>query len=1325
MRKKALAALLALSMVIPNGLGANIASAASSSTTITVNSMDDTTTNVSEVISGKVSSSKTITNVNYKATSENGEVYAENAATVNGKKWSVDDLLLRPGENTVTITVKTSDGKKTTTSVNVNYDSGSFEDITEVATTAEGNKFAAEQLVVMFKGETTEERRQEIIEKVGGEQIGVLYAIDEYQVKFDGADAAALEKYITKFEAYDEVIVANYNYVNEVSTLPNDPWGGDDEWTESSPEGYNWGMEAIHAESAWQYQDKLSLTSDNKAAIKVGISDAGFDMDHEDLDLTSITSSTSEHYHGTHVAGTIGGIGNNGTGVTGVLWNADTIVKASMGIQHVVELIQNGAKVVNCSWGLVYPSASAGKSGGIQAANAMAKLLEQGYDFLVVQSSGNDTLDSTWNGSFAGITEETTLDDEYDVTIEEIMNHKVIVGAVNNLGSNTYQTASFSNYGKYVDVVAPGVSIYSAKLNNTYGLLNGTSMAAPHVTGCLAYLWSLNPTLSAAEVKDIMLSNTSIEVKDYSAAKSGIDSYPMVDLYLASKAIVGGGDEGTAVYFDNSVANWSSVYAYVWSDGVEATVLPTTLVDSTNKIYKVTVPYNYKKIIFKNTKDSWDIQTGDLFVPTDSNNCWKPNSSSNRASGSWYAYSGGGVVTPTPSTDTVFYYNNEKTNWSNVYAYVWADGVSATTYAGTKVATNVYQFKVPKQYTKVLFKNTSGTSSWDQQTANAGEPEEGKVFIPSSSSNKTSGTWENYEVITPVPVTTAPVTTAPVTTAPVTTAPVTTPPVNEMSFNYDNSKTNWSSVYVYAWVEGDSSVDPIIVKSIACVNNVYSFKVADTYKNILFKNVNSTSVWDQQTADTTLPTAYGYTFITDSGSNKTGGYWTKVTAVPVTTAPVTTAPVTTAPVTTAPVENTMLYYNNSKTSWSNVYAYVWADGVSAKVYESTKVATDVYQFSVPKKYTKILFKNTSGTSNWDKQTDDVLIQSTDGYIFVPNSSSNKTSGKWETYVVVTPTPTLPCSTQPASPTPTPISQSYVTVDFDNSLHEWENVYAYVWNSTDDYKVFSVSMISGDHVLFNITGSYKYILFKNTEDGWDKQTADLVMPAYTTSVDDKCFTPSSAANKATGTWGKSSALTDRKIDLPSILADKDTVAVGDTVNFTMTAQYESGNYHNARYLTFTYEDGTKDILYSYDTSSIFEKESGYTYKYSWKPSKTGKVKVTYSVSEYQDHVETSQPITLNVKAASNTVKVYYKNSSWSKAYVHYKVNGSWTSVPGVKMESSDRSGYTWMYTIDLGDTTSATLCFNNGSGSWDSKNGSNYTVGTGAYGVSSGNVVNLN
>ena len=61
--------------------------------------------------------------------------------------------------------------------------------------------------------------------------------------------------------------------------------------------------------------------------------------------------------------------------------------------------------------------------------------------------------------------------------------------------------------------------------------------------------------------------------------------------------------------------------------------------------------------------------------------------------------------------------------------------------------------------------------------------------------------------------------------------------------------------------------------------------------------------------------------------------------------------------------------------------------------------------------------------------------------------------------------------------------------------------------------------------------------------------------------------------------------------------------------------------------------------SYDNSSyatVFEKVAEYTHTYSWTPKKTGKVKVTYSVGEYEDHTETSQAITLNVKAAGITL-----------------------------------------------------------------------------------------
>lgn len=86
---------------------------------------------------------------------------------------------------------------------------------------------------------------------------------------------------------------------------------------------------------------------------------------------------------------------------------------------------------------------------------------------------------------------------------------------------------------------------------------------------------------------------------------------------------------------------------------------------------------------------------------------------------------------------------------------------------------------------------------------------------------------------------------------------------------------------------------------------------------------------------------------------------------------------------------------------------------------------------------------------------------------------------------------------------------------------------------------------------------------------------------------------------------------------------------------------------------------------------------------------------------------------------NTITIYYK-TSWSTAYVHYKVgSGSWTTAPGVKMSSSSKSDYKEI-TISLGSSTNLTACFNNGSGTWDNNSSNNYYfASSGTYTVNNG------
>lgn len=89
---------------------------------------------------------------------------------------------------------------------------------------------------------------------------------------------------------------------------------------------------------------------------------------------------------------------------------------------------------------------------------------------------------------------------------------------------------------------------------------------------------------------------------------------------------------------------------------------------------------------------------------------------------------------------------------------------------------------------------------------------------------------------------------------------------------------------------------------------------------------------------------------------------------------------------------------------------------------------------------------------------------------------------------------------------------------------------------------------------------------------------------------------------------------------------------------------------------------------------------------------------------------------------NTVKIFYKNTAFSSSYIHYKLDGAttWTTVPGVQMQSSSYSGYSTV-TVQLGSATGLTAAFNNGSGTWDSNNSNNYHFDSGTWSLVNGSI----
>jgi subtilisin family serine protease len=203
--------------------------------------------------------------------------------------------------------------------------------------------------------------------------------------------------------------------------------------------------------------------------------------------------------HGTHVSGIIAASRNNGAGIDGVadavkimmvrvVPDGDEYDKdVALAIRYAVD---NGAKVINMSFGKSYSP----EKYWVDSAVAYA---EQ-KDVLLVHSAGNENynLDSITVFPNANLT-----------AFKKNAGSFITVGA----SSDTLITASsiaadFSNYGKQnVDLFAPGVKIYSTLPGgNEYGNQDGTSMAAPIVSGVAAIIRTYYPSLTAKQVKNIL-----------------------------------------------------------------------------------------------------------------------------------------------------------------------------------------------------------------------------------------------------------------------------------------------------------------------------------------------------------------------------------------------------------------------------------------------------------------------------------------------------------------------------------------------------------------------------------------------------------------------------------------------------------------------------------------------------------------------------------------------------------------------------------------------------------------------------------------------------
>jgi subtilisin family serine protease len=315
--------------------------------------------------------------------------------------------------------------------------------------------------------------------------------------------------------------------------------------------------------------------------IKVAVLDGGFDTSHADLDANIITGYDEEDDdntpnaeshnatmggHGTHVAGIIAAE-KNGTGMMGIAYNAsimpikifqDSGTFVTGGINNSIDYAtDNGAIALNNSWGssrtvnatcsgvscyVVVPAESS--TGGFTADERTAWASVASDNNVVVFAAGNNGMNSV-NGkvkayrssddayitsydaqvvvdalSDVSYVNRSTQEAQYGVNVSAVAENWLNVVALDN----TNTIASYSNAcgnTKAYCIAAPGSSIYSTVptdlVASGYDTYNGTSMAAPHVSGAIAVMKEKWPNLTGAQIVDLIIGSAT------DLGESGVD----------------------------------------------------------------------------------------------------------------------------------------------------------------------------------------------------------------------------------------------------------------------------------------------------------------------------------------------------------------------------------------------------------------------------------------------------------------------------------------------------------------------------------------------------------------------------------------------------------------------------------------------------------------------------------------------------------------------------------------------------------------------------------------------------------------------------------
>lgn len=287
-----------------------------------------------------------------------------------------------------------------------------------------------------------------------------------------------IEDYVKYLEQTDYFDKIEFNCFYSPSIISNDTYVND-----------QWYLSKIKVYDSWNI-------STGSSSVKVGVIDNGVDATHNDIGIgtdnysninisggydfiSNTTYSPPVGSHGTMCAGIIGAKTNNSIGISGICGGNNsagiemvsyrTDYSAAMVISSINHAIGNGVKVLNMSLEGPY---------NYYLSNAMDIAHNNGIS--MVCSTGNSGISS--------------------IAFPASHQYSIAVGSSGGEDSRSF----FSNYGPGIDIVAPGENIKSTSLNNSYSTSSGTSFSTSQVTGTIALMLSVNPSLTPIEIRNIL-----------------------------------------------------------------------------------------------------------------------------------------------------------------------------------------------------------------------------------------------------------------------------------------------------------------------------------------------------------------------------------------------------------------------------------------------------------------------------------------------------------------------------------------------------------------------------------------------------------------------------------------------------------------------------------------------------------------------------------------------------------------------------------------------------------------------------------------------------